>query len=39
VPDSREEYLLLKELEKNIADKMETKLQRAEKEIQGFISV
>ena len=39
VPDSREEYLLLKELEKNIAGKMETKLQKAEKEIQGFISV
>ena len=39
VPDSREEYLLLKELEKNIAVKMETILQKAEKEIQGFISV
>jgi len=39
IPDSGEEYLLLKELEKNIAGKMETKLQKADKEIQGFISV
>jgi len=39
VPDSREEYLLLKELEKNIANKMEAKLQKADKEIQGFIPV
>lgn len=39
IPDSREEYLLLKELEKNIESKMETKLQKAEKEIQTFISV
>ena len=38
IPDSREEYLLLKELEKNILSKMETKLQKADKEIQGFIS-
>jgi CHAD domain-containing protein len=38
IPDSREEYLLLKELEKNIENKMETKLQKADKEIQEFIN-
>lgn len=39
VPDSREEYPLLKELEKNIESKMETKLQKADKEIQELISI
>jgi CHAD domain-containing protein len=39
IPDSREEYLLLKELEKNIENKMETKLKKAEEEIQEFISM
>lgn len=39
VPDSREEYLLLKELEKNIESKMEAKFQKAEESVQGFISL
>jgi CHAD domain-containing protein len=39
IPDSREEYLLLKELEKSIENEMETKLQKADKEIQDFISI
>ena len=39
VPDSREEYLVLKELEKSIESKMETKLQKAEEEIQAFSSI
>jgi len=38
IPDSREEYLLLKELEKSIKSKMGAKLQKAEKEIKAFIS-
>jgi CHAD domain-containing protein len=37
VPASKEEYLLLKELEKNIIDKMEAMLHKADESIQGFI--
>ena len=37
VPASKEEYLLLKELEKGIEDKMETMLHKAGESIQGFI--
>jgi hypothetical protein len=39
VPAPRQEYLLLKELEKNIERKMDAKLQKAKEEIQTFISV
>ena len=38
VPDAREEYLLLKELEKNIEDKMEKKLHKADENLREFIS-
>ncbi len=39
VPDSREEYLLLKELEKNIESRMEVMLHKADEIVQGFISI
>lgn len=38
VPGSREEYALLKELEKKIEDKMEAKLHKAAESFQEFIS-
>lgn len=38
VPDAREDYLLLKELEKNIESKMETKLHKAEENLRRGIS-
>ena len=39
VPDSREEYLLLKELEKSIESKMEVMLHKADESVRGFISI
>lgn len=39
VPGSREEYLLLKELEKNIEDKMAAKLHKAGENLREFVAV